>query len=147
MIVVVLTACPVGLRGDLTRWLLEIAPDVFVGHVSARVREKLWERIEGQMRTGKAIMVYSARNEQHLAFRVHNAEWIPKDCEGLELMVRPVRSNTETVYSTGMRDESQKSEGDGHQTSEHASMPHGWSNASKYRKAKSMMKRRRAGGQ
>lgn len=147
MIVVVLTACPVGLRGDLTRWLLEIAPDVFVGHVSARVREKLWERIEGQMRTGKAIMVYSARNEQHLAFRVHNAEWIPKDCEGLELMVRPVRSNTETVDSTGMRDESQKSEGDGHQTSEHASMPHGWSNASKYRKAKSMMKRRRAGGQ
>ena len=147
MIVVVLTACPVGLRGDLTLWLLEIAPDVFVGHVSARVREKLWERIEGQMRTGKAIMVYSARNEQHLAFRVHNAEWIPKDCEGLELMVRPVRSNTETVDSTGMRDESQKSEGDGHQTSEHASMPHGWSNASKYRKAKSMMKRRRAGGQ
>lgn len=147
MIVVVLTACPVGLRGDLTRWLMEIAPDVFVGHVTARVREKLWERIEGQMRTGKAIMVYSARNEQHLAFQVHNAEWIPKDCEGLELMVRPARSNTETVDSTGMRDASQKNEGDGHQPGEHTSMPHGWSNASKYRKAKSMMKRRRAGGQ
>ena len=38
MVVVVLTACPVGLRGDLTRWLLEIASGVFVGHVTARVR-------------------------------------------------------------------------------------------------------------
>lgn len=28
MVVIVLTACPVGLRGDLTRWLLEIAPGV-----------------------------------------------------------------------------------------------------------------------
>nr|WP_252831049.1 type I-E CRISPR-associated endoribonuclease Cas2e [Bifidobacterium catenulatum] len=45
MVVIVLTACPVGLRGDLTRWLLEISPGVFVGHLDARVREKLWERI------------------------------------------------------------------------------------------------------
>lgn len=41
MIVVVLSACPVGLRGDLTRWLLEISAGVFVGKVSARVREHL----------------------------------------------------------------------------------------------------------
>ena len=47
MVVVVLTACPVGLRGDLTRWLLEIASGVFVGHVTARVRDRLWERITG----------------------------------------------------------------------------------------------------
>ena len=45
MVVVVLTACPTGLRGDLTRWLFEVAPGVFVGHVSARIRERLWERI------------------------------------------------------------------------------------------------------
>ncbi|WP_229281568.1 type I-E CRISPR-associated endoribonuclease Cas2e [Bifidobacterium asteroides] len=63
MVVVVLTACPLGLRGDLTRWLLEIASGVFVGQVTARVRDRLWERITGQIRTGKAIMVYSARNE------------------------------------------------------------------------------------
>lgn len=67
MIVVVLTACPVGLRGDLTRWLLEIAPGVFVGHVTARVRERLWERIVELVKGGRAIMVYSARNEQHLS--------------------------------------------------------------------------------
>ena len=45
MIVIVLSACPVSLRGDLTKWLLEINPGVFVGRVSARIREKLWARV------------------------------------------------------------------------------------------------------
>ncbi|WP_423232601.1 type I-E CRISPR-associated endoribonuclease Cas2e, partial [Bacillus licheniformis] len=43
MTVLVLTACPAGLRGHLTRWLLEISPGVFVGHVPARVRDALWD--------------------------------------------------------------------------------------------------------
>ena len=41
MIVVVLSACPTGLRGDLTRWLLEVSPGTFVGNVSAKVRDAL----------------------------------------------------------------------------------------------------------
>ncbi|MCQ8210670.1 type I-E CRISPR-associated endoribonuclease Cas2e, partial [Cutibacterium acnes subsp. acnes] len=44
MTVLVLTACPAGLRGHLTRWLLEISPGVFVGHVPTRVRDALWDR-------------------------------------------------------------------------------------------------------
>lgn len=71
MVVIVLTACPVGLRGDLTRWLLEIAPGVFVGHIDARIRDRLWERIIDLLRDGRAVMVYSARNEQHMAFKVY----------------------------------------------------------------------------
>ena len=45
MVVLVLTACPSGLRGDLTRWLLEIAPGVYVGRVSARKREVVGARL------------------------------------------------------------------------------------------------------
>jgi CRISPR-associated protein Cas2 len=41
MVVIVLSACPAGLRGHLTRWLVEISAGVFVGHVSARVRDLL----------------------------------------------------------------------------------------------------------
>ncbi|AEE44662.1 type I-E CRISPR-associated endoribonuclease Cas2e [Cellulomonas fimi] len=44
MIVLVLTACPAGLRGHLTRWLLEVSAGVFVGHTSTRVRDELWNR-------------------------------------------------------------------------------------------------------
>ena len=89
MTIIVLTACPAGLRGDLTRWLLEIAPGVFVGHISARVRERIWVRVKGLTRGGRAIMAYSAANEQHMAFEVHQPDWEPVDCDGLKLIRRP----------------------------------------------------------
>lgn len=115
MVVVVLTACPSGLRGDLTRWLLEISPGVFVGHITARVRDKLWERIESLVKGGRAIMVYSARNEQHLSFKVLQPDWLPVDCEGIELIKRPKGTDEATMFG----------------------MPgKGWSNASKHRKSK-----------
>ncbi|WP_058270094.1 type I-E CRISPR-associated endoribonuclease Cas2e [Olsenella massiliensis] len=88
MVVIVLTACPAGLRGDLTRWLLEISPGVYVGHLSARVREELWSRVTSLVREGRAMMVHSARNEQHLAFRVLRPDWEPVDCEGVTLVSR-----------------------------------------------------------
>ena len=34
MIVITLTDCPLGLRGDLTKWLQEINTGVYVGQVS-----------------------------------------------------------------------------------------------------------------
>lgn len=88
MVVVVLTAVPPGLRGHLTRWLLEIAPGVFVGHVSARVRDLLWERVVEYRGQGRALMVVSSRSEQRLAFRVHEHDWQPEDLDGLMLMRR-----------------------------------------------------------
>ncbi len=68
MTVVVLTAVPAGLRGHLTRWLLEIAPGVFVGTVTARVRSHLWDRITKYLGAGRAVMVHSANTEQGLTF-------------------------------------------------------------------------------
>lgn len=89
MIVIVLSACPVGLRGHLTRWLLEIAPGVFVGHLPARVRDLLWETVVELVGSGRAILVHSTRGEQRLAFRVHNHAWAPTDFDGVQLMLRP----------------------------------------------------------
>lgn len=113
MVVMVLTACPPGARGDLTRWLLEVAPGVFVGRLSARVRERLWRRVCSFVKSGRAIMVYSARNEQHLEFEVFQPDWAPIDCEGLKLIKRPF--GTDNAMLTG-------------------SLQAGWSDASKYRK-------------
>lgn len=89
MIVVILTAAPVGLRGQLTRWLLEVAPGVFVGYLPARVRDLVWARIISELESGKAIMIYSRAGEQRLAFRVSGHDWIPEDHEGIYLMRRP----------------------------------------------------------
>jgi CRISPR-associated protein Cas2 len=89
MIVVTLNNCPPALRGDLTKWLLEISPGIYVGQVSARVRDNLWERIKSLAKQGKATMVFSARNEQHLDFRVHGNEWEPIDFDGIKLIMHP----------------------------------------------------------
>lgn len=89
MVVITLTNCPPALRGDLTLWLMEIDTGVFVGRVSARVREQLWQRVVENARDGRAVMVHTARNEQGLDFRVHAGPWAPIDFDGLKLMMRP----------------------------------------------------------
>ena len=114
MTVIVVAACPVGLRGHLTRWLLEISAGVFVGRVSARVRDLLWQRTVEMVKTGRAIMVFSANNEQGLDFKVHHHEWIPLDVEGVTLMLRP-------------NDRNAPEEGSSERT-------HGWSTASRRRR-------------
>lgn len=88
MIVVVLSVTPERLRGVLTRWLLEITSGVYVGHVPTRVRDRLWLRIVDDVGRGRALMVWSTRNEQRLAFRVHNHAWSPVDYDGITLMRR-----------------------------------------------------------
>ena len=89
MTVVVLSLVPERLRGDLTRWLLEISSGVYVGFVTARVRERLWQRIVEHSGSGRAIMVYSARTEQRFAFKVCRHQWETVDLDGLELVRRP----------------------------------------------------------
>lgn len=89
MVVLVLSACPARLRGHLTRWLLEVAPGVFVGRLSARVRDQLWDLVRELVGVGRALMVHSAQNEQGMAFRTHGHDWAPVDFEGVTLMMRP----------------------------------------------------------
>lgn len=88
MLVLVTSAAPPGLRGELTRWLLEIAPGVYVGHLSARVREKVWELTQANIRNGRAIMVIPARNEQRLEFLTCGDAWEPVTFDGLKLVRR-----------------------------------------------------------
>lgn len=68
---------------------MEINTGVYVGNISARVREELWERITSNIRSGQATMVFRAAGEQHMDFRVHNTSWKPVDYDGLKLMMRP----------------------------------------------------------
>ncbi|HBN11945.1 MAG TPA: type I-E CRISPR-associated endoribonuclease Cas2 [Ruminococcus sp.] len=87
MIVVSMTKCPPKLRGDLSKWLLEINTGVYVGKVSARVREALWQRICENISDGQATMVFSAQNEQHMDFYVHNNKSLmPVDFDGIKLI-------------------------------------------------------------
>lgn len=102
MLVLTVTAVPAGLRGDLTKWLMEIAPGVFVGNPSARIREQIWARTVTLCKDGRAIMVCSADNEQGMTFRTHRHGWEPTDFDGLTLMVRPDGRDTTKRYGRRM---------------------------------------------
>ncbi|KJY26256.1 type I-E CRISPR-associated endoribonuclease Cas2e [Streptomyces katrae] len=89
MTVIVLTQCPVGLRGFLTRWLLEISPGVFIGGPSARIRAALWEEVKQYAGQGRALLAYNTDNEQGFTFETHDHKWHPIDREGVTLIHRP----------------------------------------------------------
>jgi CRISPR-associated protein Cas2 len=93
VIVLVLTAVPAGLRGDLSKWLLEVSPGVFTGRVSRRIRERLWARVERGVRDGCAVLVVAdhGREQGYEVLTAGRDRWVPVDLEGLVLMRRPVR--------------------------------------------------------
>lgn len=90
--VVVLTAAPEGLRGHLTRWMIEVAPGVLVGNPSARVRDHLWHVLADRIADGHAVMVEPAHNEQRWSIRTAGRDrWYPVNYDGLILSARPRR--------------------------------------------------------
>ena len=96
MIVLTMTNCPPKLRGDLSKWLLEINTGVYVGNVNARVRELIWKRVCENIKNGQATLVFPANNEQHMDFYVHNTNWQPIDLDGIKLMKHP-----KNIYEQG----------------------------------------------
>ncbi|MEW2621970.1 type I-E CRISPR-associated endoribonuclease Cas2e [Streptomyces sp. NPDC048106] len=89
MTVIVLTNCPAGLRGFLTRWLLEISAGVFIGNPSARIRDALWNEVQQYAGQGRALLAHTTNNEQGFTFRTFDHQWHPVDHEGVTLIRRP----------------------------------------------------------
>ncbi len=90
MVVFILERVPAGLRGQLTRWLIEPKSSVFVGKISAMVREKLWELVCDKLAGGACLMIYSSNTEQGFKIRSwgKTARMI-EDFEGLFLVRVP----------------------------------------------------------
>lgn len=100
MMALVLAACPTGLRGDLTKWLYEVSAGVFIGTVNSRLREQIWQRVTENAGTGRAILIWSSRNEQKLNFAVNGHRWEPIDIDGVTLMRRPAEDNTKRASNS-----------------------------------------------
>lgn len=97
MITISVTNCPPNLRGDLTKWLIEINTGVYVGKVNAKVRDELWKRVCDNIKLGQATMVYSTNNEQGFDFRLHNSERRIVDYEGMKLIKIPYKKEDNQV--------------------------------------------------
>ena len=91
MVIMVLETVPVSLRGELTRWLVEPHPGVFVGHVSAMVRDLLWEKCCKGLKGGGVVQAWSMNNEQKFQMRMFGAtKREVVDFEGLQLVRLPL---------------------------------------------------------
>lgn len=87
MLVIVVENAPDRLRGRLACWLLQVRAGVYVGDVSRRVREMLWEQVEQGLGSGNAVGAWSAPNESgfELATLGRNRR-VPVDLDGLTLV-------------------------------------------------------------
>jgi CRISPR-associated protein Cas2 len=87
MLVTVVENAPPRLRGRLAIWLLEVRAGVYVGKVSRRVREMIWEQIEKGIADGNAVMAWSTNTESGFDFMTLGANRrIPVEMDGLKLV-------------------------------------------------------------
>lgn len=117
--VITLKKVPDSLRGDLTRWMQEIATGVYVGSFNSRVREYLWKRVLDTIGKGEATICYSCRNEIGYSFNTCNTERQMLDFDGIPLVLIPEKKSFNEIS---------------------AEKQHGFSNASKYHQTRRKVK-------
>jgi CRISPR-associated protein Cas2 len=87
MLVMILDVVPPSLRGEISRWLMPVDASVFVGRVSAEVRDHLWTSTVQRIGSGRAMQIWQAKGEQGFAIRGHNlAQRSLVEAEGLTLV-------------------------------------------------------------
>lgn len=98
MVVITVSKCPSSLKGDLAKWLTEIQTGLYVGSLSKRVRDRLWERVLKGIGSGRAIMIYSCRNEQGMGIRSYNTDFHPKSFDGIWLIFHPAEEKIQQGF-------------------------------------------------
>lgn len=87
MLVIVVENVPPRLRGRLGLWLVEVRAGVYVGDVSRRVREMIWENLEKGVDDGNAVMAWTTNNESGFDFMTLGANRrIPVEMDGIKLV-------------------------------------------------------------
>ncbi|MCC8191972.1 MAG: type I-E CRISPR-associated endoribonuclease Cas2e [Ruminococcus sp.] len=100
--VITLTNVPKSLRGELTKWMQEIAVGVYVGNFNSRIREQLWQLVCDNVRMGEATISYATRNEIGYTFEGCHTKQEMFDLDGLPLVRYPAhKRNTDAEEKQG----------------------------------------------
>jgi CRISPR-associated protein Cas2 len=84
---IVTEAVPPRLRGRLAVWLLEVRAGVYIGDVSQRVREMLWQQVDAMADDGNVVMAWATNTESGFDFITYGANRRqPIDFDGLRLV-------------------------------------------------------------
>ncbi len=103
MVVLFIEKAPASLRGEITRWLVELRTGVFVGNISALVRDKLWEQTSEKIKGGSATLLQSASNEQGYIIRTHgDTPRTIRNFDGLQLVTIPNKASADVSKSPSL---------------------------------------------
>lgn len=87
MVMVITENVPPRLRGRLAVWLLEVRAGVYVGNVSRRVREMIWEQCDAMREQGNVVMAWATSTESGFDFQtLGENRRTPVDFDGLRLV-------------------------------------------------------------
>jgi len=87
MTVIVLEAAPPALRGRLAVWMVEVRAGVYVGDLSHRVREMIWNTVKKSIRDGNAVMTWKTNTENGFDFvTCGKNRRIPVEYDGFKLV-------------------------------------------------------------
>ena len=87
VVTVVTEAVPNRLRGRLAIWLLEVRAGVYVGNVSARVRDMIWQQIQYLAGNGNVVMIWATNTEAGFEFATFGKNRrMPVDYDGLRFV-------------------------------------------------------------
>ncbi len=90
MVVLITESVSASLKGEISRWLLELKSGVFDGNLSARVRDQLWAKVCSQSKGLPCIILWSAKCEQGYKMEFWGApSRVPTFWEGLQLLTKP----------------------------------------------------------
>lgn len=87
--VITLKNVPPSLKGDLTKWMQEIATGVYIGNFNTKIRQNLWKRVVETAGCGEATLSFSCQNEIGYMFETSNTKRTVVDYEGIPLILIP----------------------------------------------------------
>ena len=86
-LVVVTENVPPRLRGRLAIWMLEVRAGVYIGDVSKRTREMIWEQVADGLEEGSAVIAWASSHESGYEFQtIGPNRRMPVEYDGLFLV-------------------------------------------------------------
>ena len=96
---------PPRLRGRLAIWLLEVRAGVYIGDVSRRTREMLWEQLAEGVEDGSAVIAWASSNESGYEFQTLGPNRrMPVEYDGLFLVAfSPAKEDRLPVFDNRIK--------------------------------------------
>ncbi|KKW67381.1 ssRNA endonuclease [Lampropedia cohaerens] len=86
-LVVVTENVPLRLRGRMAIWLLEVRAGVYIGDVSRRTREMIWQQLQEGHEDGNVVMAWASSHESGYEFQtLGKNRRVPVEFDGLRLV-------------------------------------------------------------